>query len=168
MEGRHLSPLVSDKESTEESLPSIWHAWENCKKDKQRVILQDQFHKMGCELCLPKPVATVELTAILYTLAFAVPFEDWLEYGVQPFAVAYLSQKLVSEQRKLINMHELLKIEFPTLANILDLKAASKVSMSTNESQMLGTLHSIGVVLAVIVGVSLDLYKDYKVNVIDA
>jgi hypothetical protein len=84
---------------------------------------------MGRELCLPEPVATVELTTILYTLAFAGPFEDRLEYGVQPFAAAYLSQKLVSEQRELIEMHELLKEGSPTLTNILDLKAASKVSI---------------------------------------
>jgi hypothetical protein len=120
---------------------------------------------MGRELRLPEPVATVELTTILYTLAFAAPFEDRLEYGVQPFAVAYLSQKSVSEQKELIDMHELLKEGLPTLTDILDLKAASKVSMPTKESQMLRTLRSFGVVLAVIVGVSSDLYQDYKEDV---
>jgi hypothetical protein len=74
----------------------------------------------------------------------------------------------VSEQRELIDMYELLKEGLWTLTNILDLKAASKVSMPTKESQMLRTVCLFGVVLAVIVGISLDLCKDYKADVIDA
>jgi hypothetical protein len=57
---------------------------------------------MARDLKLPKPVATVELTNLLHTLlSFAAPFEDKLKYGVQSFAVAYLSQG--AEQHELIN-----------------------------------------------------------------
>jgi hypothetical protein len=42
---------------------------------------------------------TVELTNMLYTLAFAAAFKDKLEFGVQqPLPVTYLSQKLDVEQ----------------------------------------------------------------------
>jgi hypothetical protein len=37
----------------------------------------------------------VELTTMIYMLSFVAPFEDKLEYGIEPFAVLYLSQKLV-------------------------------------------------------------------------
>jgi hypothetical protein len=64
----------------EDDLPQLWYAWANCRKEKQR------------DLCLPEPVAMVELISILYTLSFGPPFEDKLEHGVQPFAVTYLLQ----------------------------------------------------------------------------
>jgi hypothetical protein len=156
------------QKGNEESLPHIWHAWAKCKKEERRAVLQDHFRKMARDLKLPEPVATVELTNLLYTLSFAAPFEDKLEYGVQPFAVAYLSQQSVAEQRELIDMHELLQDGAPSLTDILDLKAASKISMPTKESQMLRTLRAFGVVLAVAVGVTSDLYRAYKHEVIDA
>jgi hypothetical protein len=46
---------------------------------------------------------------MLYSLSFAVPFEDKLEMGVQPFVVTYLSQKPVAKQREIIDLHEMLK-----------------------------------------------------------
>jgi hypothetical protein len=86
---------------------------------------------MAQVLKLPEPVATVELTSTLYSLSFAAPFEDKLELGIQPFAVTYLSQKSVAEQKEIIDLHELLKEGAPSLMDILDLKAASRVSMPT-------------------------------------
>jgi hypothetical protein len=77
---------------------------------------------------------------MLYSLAFAAPFEDNLEMGVQPFAVTYLSQKTVAEQRKIIDLHEMLKEGAPSLTDILDLKATSRIAMPTKESQMLWML----------------------------
>lgn len=88
------------QKSNKEALPSIWHSWANCKKEKEecRAVLQDHFCKMAWDLKLPKPVATVDLTNLLYTLAFMMaPLEDKLQYGVQPFAVTYLSQKYVTK-----------------------------------------------------------------------
>jgi hypothetical protein len=68
------------QKSNKEALPSIWHSWANCKKDKQCAVLQDHFRKMARDLKLTEHVATVELTNLLCTLAFAAPFEDKLEY----------------------------------------------------------------------------------------
>ncbi len=56
---------------------------------------------MARSLNLPEPIATVELTSMLYLLDFAAACEDKLEFGV--------SQKSVAEQRKIIEMHKLLK-----------------------------------------------------------
>jgi hypothetical protein len=85
-----------------DKLPSeiwrIWHAWANCKKEEHYAVLQDHFRKMAQDLKLPEPVATFKLTNLLYTLFISTPFKDKLEYGVQLFAVAYLSQKSVAEQ----------------------------------------------------------------------
>jgi hypothetical protein len=48
---------------------------------------QDHFQKMSQELRLPKLVAMVKLSMILYMLAFAAPFKYHLKYGVQPFSI---------------------------------------------------------------------------------
>jgi hypothetical protein len=119
-------------------------------------------------LSLPEPVATVELTTMLYTLSFGAPFEDKLEHGVQPFAVTYLSQKFVAEQRELIDLHEILREGYPSVKDILDLKAASRISMLTKKSQMLRMMRAFEVVLAVALGTSSQLYKTYKKDVIDS
>jgi hypothetical protein len=146
----------------EDDLPQLWHAWANCRKEERRAVLQEQFRRMSRDLSLPEPVATVELTSMLYTLSFGASFEDKLEHGVQPFAVTYLSQKSVAEQRELIDMHELLREGSPSV------KAASKISMPKKESQMLRTMRAFGVVLAVALGASSELYKAYKRDVIDS
>jgi hypothetical protein len=154
--------------STEEALPPLWHAWANCKKEERRAVLQEQFRRLARVLKLPEPVATVELTNMLYSLAFAAPFEDKLEMGVQPFAVTYLSQKTVAEQREIIDLHELLREGAPSLTDILDLKAASRIAMPTKESQMLRTIRAFAVVLATIVGPTSPLYTAYKRDIVDA
>jgi hypothetical protein len=64
-------------------------------------------------------------------------------------------------------MHELLQEGAPSLMDILDLKAASKISMPMKECQMLNTIRAFSVVLAVAVGVTSDLYQAYKKEVID-
>jgi hypothetical protein len=88
---------------------------------------------------------------------------------MQPFAVAYLLQKPVAEQHELINMHELLQEGAPSLTDILDLKAASKISMvPTKESQMMWTLWAFGVVLAITIGTTSQLYHMYKKEAIDS
>jgi hypothetical protein len=135
---------------SEEDLPQLWRAWANCKKEERRAVLQEQFCQLARALKLPEPVATVELTSMLYSLAFAAPFEDKLEMGVQPLAVTYLSQKTVAEQREIIDLHEMLKEGAPSLTDILDLKAASRIAMPTKESQMLRTMRAFAVVLATI------------------
>jgi hypothetical protein len=160
--------LCLTQQAAEDNLPQLWHAWANCRKEERRAVLQEQFWRMSCGLSLPEPVATVELTSMLYTLSFGAPFEDKLEHGVQPFAVTYLSQKSVAEQRELIDMHKLLREGSPSVTDILDLKAASKISMPTKESQMLRTMLAFGVVLAVALGASSELYKAYKRDVIDS
>jgi hypothetical protein len=123
---------------------------------------------MSRALSLPELVATVELTTMLYSLSFGAPFEDKLEHCVQSFAVTYLSQKPVAEQRELIDMHEILCEGSPLVTDILDLKAASQISMPTKESQMLRTMRAFRVVLAVALGTALELYKSYKEDVIDS
>jgi hypothetical protein len=120
------------------------------------------------DLSLPEPVVMVELMTMLYSLSFGAPFEDKLGHGVQPFAVTYLSQKSVAEHRELIDMHKILCEGSPSVTDILDLKAASRISMPTEESQMLRTIRAFGVVLAVALGTSLELYEAYKKDVIDS
>jgi hypothetical protein len=154
--------------AAEDDLPQLWHAWANCRKEERRAVLQERFRRMSRDLRLPEPVATVELTTMLYTLSFRAPYKDKLEHGVQPFAVTYLSQKSVAEQRKLIDMHEILREGSPSVMDIVDLKAVSRISMPTKESQMLRTMRAFGVVLAVALGTSLEHYKAYKGDVIDS
>jgi hypothetical protein len=119
-------------------------------------------------LKLPDPVATVELTNMLYSLSFAAPFEDKLEMGVQLLAVSYLSQKLVTEQREIIDLHEMLKEGSPCLTDILDLKAASRIAIPTKESQMLRMMGAFAVLVAVVLGPTSPLFVAYKWDVVDA
>jgi hypothetical protein len=72
------------------------------------------------------------------------------------------------EQRKLIDMHKIIREGSPSVTDILDLKAASQILMPTKESQMLRTMRAFGVVLAVALGTSLELYKSNKEDVIDS
>jgi hypothetical protein len=65
-----------------EALPSIWHHWADCKKEEHHAVLQDHFCKMAQDLKMPGQVAMVELTNLLYMLAFAVLFRDKLENGM--------------------------------------------------------------------------------------
>jgi hypothetical protein len=157
------------QQGSEQALPPLWHAWANCKKDERRgAVLQEKFRGMARVLKLPEPVATVELTSTLYSLSFVAPFQDKLELGIQPFAVMYLSQKSVAEQKEIIDLHKLLKEGAPSLTDILDLKAASRVSMPTKESQMLRTMRSFAVLLAVILGSNSPLYLAYRRDIVDA
>jgi hypothetical protein len=104
----------------------------------------------------------VELTSVLYTLSFGANFEDKLEHGVQPFALMYLSQKSMAEQREIIDMHKNLHQGSLSVMDISDPKAASQISMLAKESQMLHMMRAFGVVLAVALGTSLELYQVYK------
>jgi hypothetical protein len=56
------------QKASQEDLPDLWHSWANCKKDKLLAVLQEHLQNMAQKLNLPKPVATVELTSILYLL----------------------------------------------------------------------------------------------------
>jgi hypothetical protein len=135
----------------EVDLPEIWHVWANCKKEERSAVLQEQFCKMARELKLPVPVATPELVATIFNLKFAAAYEDKLEHGLQPFMVAYLSQKNVSD-------HRLMTEGMPTLLDLVDLKAASKISLPTKELQMLRTCRAFGAILAVICGTRVAIY----------
>jgi hypothetical protein len=74
----------------------------------------------------------------------------------------------VAEQRKFINMHDILRKGSPSVTDILDLKAASRIPMPAKELQMLRMMPAFGVVLAVALGTSSELYKSYKEDVIDS
>jgi hypothetical protein len=123
--------LQLSQRAAEDNLPQLWHAWANCKKEERRAILQERFRCMSTDLSLPEPVATVELTTMLYSLPFGGPFEEKLEHSVQPFAVMYLSQKFVAKQRELIDMHEILREVSPYVTDVLDLKAPSRILRPT-------------------------------------
>jgi hypothetical protein len=151
----------------EVDLPEIWHVWANCKKEERVAVLQEQFRKMARELKLPVPVATPELVATIFNLKFAAAYEDKLEHGLQPFLVTYLSQKNVSEQQDTIEMHRLMTEGTPTLLDLVDLKAAAKISLPTKESQMLRTCRAFGVVLAVICGTRAPIYRNYRLDILD-
>jgi hypothetical protein len=152
LEGDYRCPLAPHEKGGRARFLSFVACLGKLQKGERRAVLQEKFCDMARVLKLPEPVATVELTATLYSLAFAAPFEDKLEMGIQPFAVTYLSQKSVAEQKEIINLHKLLKKGAPSLTNILDLKAASRIAMPTKESQMLRTMRSFAVLLAVVVG----------------
>jgi hypothetical protein len=135
--GRRQSNSPLTQRAVKDDLPQLWHPWTNYKKEECRAILQERFRCMLQDLSLPEPIATVELTTMLYTLSFGALFEDKLEHGVQPFAATYSSQTSVAKQRKLIDMHQILREGSPSVTDIPDLKAASQISKPTKESQML-------------------------------
>ncbi len=65
-------------------------------------------------------------------------------------------------------MHEILSKGSASMTDILDLKAASQCSMPPRESKMVRTMRAFGVVLAVALGTSSELYQSYKKDVIDS
>jgi hypothetical protein len=100
-------------------------------------------------------------------LKFAAAYEDKLEHGLQPFMVAYLSQKNVSEQQDAIEMHRLMTEGTPTLLDLIDLKTAAKNSLPTKEAQMVRTFRAFGVVLAVVCGTRAHIYRSYRLDIVD-
>ena len=90
--------------SDESDLPEIYHRWANSNKKEFRAVLQEVFDQNAILLGLPEPVATADLALTISTLKFASADEDDLEQGLQPFAVAYHSQKTLAEQAALCNM----------------------------------------------------------------
>jgi hypothetical protein len=68
----------------------------------------------------------------------------YLDQGIQPFVVTYLDQKTVGEQKELIETHEQMVDGAPTLSDLLNLKAAAKLPLPTQEKQCHKTLESYG------------------------
>ena len=135
---------------TETDLPELWHKWVNSNKKEFRAILQESFKATALSLGLPEPVATADFSTTVANLQFSSPFEDNLELGLQPFLVAYHSQKTMSEQASLNSVHDLLASGTPQLSDLWAIKAASKIWVPTKESQMVRTLKAFAVVLATI------------------
>jgi hypothetical protein len=100
-----------------------------------------------------------ELVAIIFNMMFAALYKDKLEHGLQPFMVTYLTQKNVSEQDDTMEMHQLMTDGIPALLDLVDLKAASKISLSTKELQMLHIYQAFGVILAVVCRTRASIYN---------
>jgi hypothetical protein len=110
----------------------------------------------------------VELMVMLYTLAFGAPFKNKLEHGVHSLHCHVLVPEVCGQKQELIGMHEILHEGSPPMTDILDLKAARRISMPMKESQMLHMMQAFGVLLAVAIGTSSSLYKACKKDVIDS
>ena len=111
----------------ERELPEIYHRWANSNKNEFRTVLQEVFDQNALLLGLPEPVATPDLALTISSLKFASADEDDLEQGLQPFAVAYHSQKTLAEQAALNSLHDLLYLGTPQLADLWAMKAANKL-----------------------------------------
>ena len=88
------------------------------------------FDDVVVSLLLLKPVAMADLALAISTLSFALPDEDNLEQGLQPFTVAYHSQKRLAAQAALLNgIHDMLHMgnATPQLADLCwAMKTANK------------------------------------------
>ena len=152
----------------EKELPEIYHRWANSNKKEFRTVLQEVFDQNALLLGLPEPIATPDLALTISSLKFASADEDDLEQGLQPFAVAYHSQKTLAEQAALNSLHDLLYMGTPQLTDLWAMKAANKLWIPTKLSQLARTLRSFAVVLATVVGTDSLLYQCYKAQVVDA
>ena len=152
----------------EKDLPEIYHRWANSNKKEFRTVLQEVFDQNAILLGLPEPVATPDLALTIASLKFASADEDDLEQGLQPFAVAYHSQKTLAEQAALNGLHDLLYLGTPQLTDLWAMKAANKLWIPTKLSQLVRTMKSFAVVLATVVGTDSLLYQCYKAQVVDA
>jgi hypothetical protein len=83
------------------------------------------------------------------------------------FITTYLGEQSLAKWQALNKMSDLLQEGAPRLDNILDLKAAGKLSIPVRESQMNRTLRAFSVVLAVSLGIRNECYKAYKLEIID-
>jgi hypothetical protein len=153
--------------SDEGDLTPLWKNFANCEKREQRMVLQTALTRMSRALRLPSPVATVELTNMLVRLEFASTCVDHLDQGIQPFVVTYLDQKTVGEQKELIETHEQMVDGAPTLSDLLNLKAAAKLPLPTQEKQCKKTLESYAVLLAVMLGVTHPVFITYRAALVD-
>ena len=131
----------------EKDLPEIYHRWANSNKREFRTVLQEVFDQNAMLLGLPEPVATPDLALTISSLKFASADEDDLEQGLQPFAVAYHSQKTLAEQAALNSLHDLLYMGTPQLTDLWAMKAANKLWVPTKLSQLVRTMKSFAVVL---------------------
>ena len=154
--------------SDESDLPEIYHRWANSNKKEFRAVLQEVFDQNAILLGLPEPVATADLALTISTLKFASADEDDLEQGLQPFAVAYHSQKTLAEQAALNSLHDLLYMGTPQLTDLWAMKAANKLWIPTKASQLVRTIKSFAVVLATVLGTNSLLYQVYKTQIVDA
>ena len=152
----------------ESDLPEIYHRWANSNKKEFRAVLQEVFDQNAVLLGLPEPVATADLALTISTLRFASADEDDLEQGLQPFAVAYHSQKTLAEQAALNSLHDLLYMGTPQLTDLWAMKAANKLWIPTKASQLVRTIKSFAVVLATVLGTNSLLYQVYKKQIVDA
>ncbi len=151
----------------EKDLPEIYHRWANSNKREFRTVLQEVFDQNAMLLGLPEPVATPDLALTISSLKFASADEDDLEQGLQPFAVAYHSQKTLAEQAALNSLHDLLYMGTPQLTDLWAMKAANKLWVPTKLSQLVRTMKSFAVVLATVVGTDSLIYQCYKAQVVD-
>jgi hypothetical protein len=76
---------------SEAGLPNNWHKIANAKKKEACAMIQLQLHGSSA-LGLPEPIVTMELTSIIISLQFALPYEEDLEAGLQSFVAASHSQ----------------------------------------------------------------------------
>jgi hypothetical protein len=150
-------------------LAPLWHKYASCSKREQRTILQTALNVMGQQLRLPVPVATVELTNSLIRLEFASTFVNHhLDQGIQPFIVTYNDQRMVGDQKTLIETHEhMVSNGAPTLTDLVNLRASSKLPLPITEKKCKRTYDSFAVPLAVLLGVSHPTYKSYRTTLVD-
>ena len=154
---------------SEAELPEIYHRWANATKREVRPILQEVFDDVAANLSLPEPVATADLALAISTLRFASADEDDLEQGLQPFTVAYHSQKTLAAQAALNGIHDMLHMgnATPQLADLWAMKTANKLWIPTKMTQLVRTLKTYAVVLATVVGTHHPLYRSYRTQVVD-
>jgi hypothetical protein len=132
------------------------------------MVLQTALTRIARGLRLPAPVATVELTnMVVVRLEFASTFIDHLDQGIQPFVVTYLDQKRAGEQKELIETHQQMVDGAPTLSDLLNVKAAAKLPLPTQEKQCRKTLESYAVLLAVVLGVTHPVFVTYGAALVD-
>ena len=122
------------KNKKECDLPEIYHCWANSNRKEFRAVLQEFCDKNVSELGLLEPIAMANLALRISTLKFASVDEDDLEQGLQPFAVAYRSQKMLAEQAALNSLHALLYLGAPQLTNLWAMKTANKLWIPTKLS----------------------------------
>ena len=130
----------------EDDLPGLWHDWANSKEKLRRQVLQERLRRTATTMKLPCPIATDALVAVLFELAFASVHDGTLEKGLQPFLTVCLGESTAAEQMALNEASDLLKAGASSLADVLNVKAAGKVTVPVRDSQMMRTLRGFAVV----------------------
>ena len=151
----------------EEDLPEFWSVLAASKKEQRRIEFQALLEAKAKALNLPTPVATQELVSNLYQLNFYASYAGELEKGLQPFVTVHLGEANKAHLERLNEMHDTMLDGAPTLSDIINLKAAAKITIPTDALQVSITVRAFAVVLAVVLGNQHPVYVGYREQVAD-